>query len=161
MSSSSEYEVRVEQHTGIPLAVVRRRARQQDLSTVVPQACGLVWNVLRGLQFVGAGRNVAVYLDGVINLEVGVEVPAPFVGQGEVVGSATPAGTVATATHIGPYGELHRAHSAIHRWCVAHGRELAGASWEVYGHWRDEWNRDPSLIQTDVFYLLAPQGDAA
>jgi hypothetical protein len=36
----------------------------------------------------------------------------------------------------------------------AQGHELAGPSWEVYGHWLDEWNSDPRKIRTDVFYLL-------
>jgi hypothetical protein len=31
---------------------------------------------------------------------------------------------------------------------------LAGPNWEVYGHWKDEWNSDPSKICTDVFYLV-------
>ena len=31
---------------------------------------------------------------------------------------------------------------------------LAGPNWEIYGHWVDEWNRDPSKIRTDVFYLI-------
>jgi len=34
------------------------------------------------------------------------------------------------------------------------GRPLAGANWELYGHWLDEWNSDPSKIRTDIFYLL-------
>jgi hypothetical protein len=39
---------------------------------------------------------------------------------------------------------------------------LAGPNWEVYGHWQDEWNSDPSKIRTDVFYLLvADPGSAA
>jgi hypothetical protein len=151
-------EVRLEQHSGRPLAVVRRRARQQDLSKVVPDACGTVWSVVRAQQIPGAGRHVAVYLDGVINLEVGVELDAPFGGYGEVVGSSTPSGPVATTTHYGPYGLLHEAHDAIRRWCANNGRALAGPSWEIYGHWKDEWNSDPTLITTDVYYLLAADG---
>src|SRR4051795_10487842 len=104
-----EANVRLEQLAGRPLAVVRRRASPQELSKVVPDACGTVWNVIRAQQIPGAGRHVAVYLDGQINLEVGVELDAPFAGYGEVVGSATPAGLVATATHYGPYGQLHKA----------------------------------------------------
>src|SRR5256885_1119707 len=144
-----EYDVRLEHHAGHPLAVVRRRARPQDLATVVPAACGTVWTVIRAQQVAGAGRHGAVYWDGQINLEVGVEVAAPFAGHGEVVGSATPAGTVATTTHYGPYGRLHEAHAAILRWCRDHGHRLAGPSWEVYGHWTDEYNRDPTKIRTD------------
>jgi hypothetical protein len=37
----------------------------------------------------------------------------------------------------------------------------AGPSWEVHGHWKDEWNSDPTKICTDVFYLVAPGGAAA
>jgi effector-binding domain-containing protein len=149
-----EYEVRFEQQQGRPLAVVRRRARRQELAKVVPDACGLVWNVVRSQQIPGAGRHVAVYLDDQINLEIGVELEAPFAGHGEVIGSTTPAGPVATTTHYGPYQLLHKAHEAIHRWCADNGCTLAGPSWEIYGHWRDEWNCDPNKITTDVYYLL-------
>lgn len=148
------HDVRIVQQGSRPLAVVRRQARQQDLPKVVPAACGTVWDEVRAGKVVGAGRHVALYLDGVINLEVGVELNAPFAGHGEVVGSATPAGKVVTTTHFGPYGRLHEAHEAIRQWCSQNGHDLAGPSWEIYGHWVDEWNSDPSKIRTDVFYLL-------
>jgi hypothetical protein len=156
-----EYDIRVEQQSGRPLAVVRRRASSQELSRVVPDACGTVWSVVRAQQIPGAGRHVAVYLDCEINLEVGVELDAPFAGFGEVVGSTTPAGLVATTTHYGPYGQLHEAHEAILRWCADNGYTLAGPNWEIYGHWEDEWNNDPSKIRTDVFYLLVADGSSA
>jgi len=155
-----EYDVRLEQLSSLPLAVVRRRAKRQELSKVVPDACGVVWNVIRSQQVPGAGRHVAVYLDDQINLEVGVELESPFVGYGEVVGSATPAGLVATTTHFGPYGQMHAAHDAIQRWCNSNGHTLAGPSWEIYGHWKDEWNSDPSKICTDIYYLLVDDGSA-
>ncbi len=110
-----EYDVRLEQLGGQPLAVVRRRASPGELARVVPEACGLVWNVVQSQGITGAGRHVAVYRDGEINLEVGVELQAPFPGHGEVVGSATPAGEAAATTHLGPYNRLHEAHQAIRR----------------------------------------------
>jgi len=149
-----EYDIRLETVSSRPLAVVRRRAKVQELTKVVPEACGTVWNVLRAQKIAGAGRNVAIYWDEAINLEVGVELEAPFAGHGEVVGSATPAGTVATAVHFGPYNRLAEAHHAIRQWCANHGHALAGPNWDIYGHWIDEWNKDPSKIRTDVFYLL-------
>jgi effector-binding domain-containing protein len=150
-----EYDVRVEKFaSGRPIAVVRRRAGKPALSRVVPEACGVVWNALRTHQVKGAGRHVAVYLDGEINLEVGVEMAGPFDGAGEVVASTLPAGQAATTTHMGPYGGLHAAHRAIQDWCARQGHELVGPSWEIYGHWEEAWNADPSLIRTDVFYLL-------
>lgn len=154
------HDVRIEHRGSRPLAVVRRRASQQQLSKVVPEACGVVWGVVRAQQLAGAGRHVAVYLDCQINLEVGVELGSPFAGAGEVVGSATPAGLVATAIHYGPYGRLHEAHEAILQWCRNNGYTLAGPSWEIYGHWKDEWNSDPSKICTQVCYLLGDGGSA-
>jgi len=150
-----EYEVRLEQIGSRPLAVVRRRARSQELSKVVPDACGQVWSVVRSQQIPGAGRHVAVYLDDQINLEVGVELDAPFAGHGEVVGSSLPTGLAAAATHFGPYPQLYKTHEAIRRWCGQNEYTFAGPSWEVYGHWQDEWNRDPTKIRTDVYYLVA------
>jgi len=148
--------VRLEQLKSLPLAVVRRRATKQQLSKVIPEACGIVWNVIRSQQVQGAGRHVAVYLDDQINLEVGVELEAPFAGHGDVIGSSTPAGAVATATHLGPYQTLGQTHDAVKQWCAQNGRTPAGPSWEIYGHWLDAWNNDPSQIRTDVFYLLKP-----
>jgi hypothetical protein len=152
-----KYDIRVEQVPSGPLAVVRCHARPQDLSKIVPEACGKVWSVVRAQQIPGAGRHVAVYLDDQINLEVGVELETPFGGFGEVVGSATPAGTVATTTHFGPYGLLHEAHDAIRRWCQTNGYVSTCVNWEIYGHWKDEWNSDSTKITTDVFYLLDRQ----
>src|SRR5262245_50117698 len=123
-----EYVVRLEQLSSRPLAVVRRRAASQELSRVVPDACGTVWKVIRSQKVSGAGRHVAVYLDCQINLEVGVELDGPFTGHGEVVASATPAGLVATTTHFGPYQLLGAAHKAILRWCEDNGHGLAGPS---------------------------------
>ena len=153
-----EHVVRIERLSSRPLAVVPRRAAPHELSKVVPDACGTVWNVMRSQHVSGAGRHVALYLDGQINLEVGVELDSPFAGYGEVVASATPSGLVATTTHYGPYGQLHEAHEAIRQWCANNGYTLAGPNWEIYGHWKDEWNSDPGKICTDVFYLLVAGG---
>jgi effector-binding domain-containing protein len=140
---------------GVPLAVIRRQATASELAALVPECCGIVWQAVKA-QKAAAGRHVAVYWDGSIRLEVGVELLGLFVDDGEVVQSATPAGTVASVTHFGPYGGLGAAHDAVRRWCETQGHRLAGPSWEIYGHWRPEWDTDPSAIRTEVCYLIAP-----
>jgi effector-binding domain-containing protein len=135
------------------IGVVRRSAGQHELSRVVPAACGEVWQYFRANPVAKPGRHVAVYWNctsGQINLEVGVEVDRAFTGDGNVICSATPAGTVATTAHLGGYDRLGEAHDAIVKWCASQGHALAGPNWEVYGHWTD----DPSQLRTDVFYLL-------
>jgi effector-binding domain-containing protein len=150
---ASRAKVQFDQLDSVPLAVIRRQASASELPRVVPQCCGLVWNAVRAQQ-ARAGRHVAIYWDGSIRLEVGVELYGPFAEEGEVVRSATPAGPVAWTTHLGPYSGLGAAHDAVRQWCRANNRKLAGPNWEIYGHWQSEWNTNPSEIRTDVYYLL-------
>jgi effector-binding domain-containing protein len=151
-----QYLIRAERLEAVPLAVVRRRARQNEFSILVPQACGIVWKAIKDVGTQG-GRHVAIYRrnsDGTFDLEIGAEVRSAFPGSGDVIASATPAGEAAAATHFGPYSGLGSAYDAIKQWCTAHNRALGGVCWEIYGHWLPEWNKDPSKIRTDVFYSL-------
>jgi effector-binding domain-containing protein len=138
---------------GTALAVIQRQVKPADLPRVVPECCGLVWNALRA-QGARGGRHVALYWDGSIRLEVGVELLGHFVEGDGVVHSATPAGRAVSAAHFGPYGDLGAAHDAVRRWCAGNHQVLAGPSWELYGHWQPEWDHNPSLIRTDVFYQV-------
>jgi effector-binding domain-containing protein len=151
---ATTHQVHLQDLPATPVAVVRRQVSQSELSRVVPECCGLVWNALRA-QGIRGGRHVAIYWDGSRRLEVGVELAGDFVERDGVVRSATPAGRVASVAHFGPYGSLGAAHAAVREWCRSSGHTLAGPSWEIYGHWLPEWNTNPSLIRTDVFYQLA------
>jgi effector-binding domain-containing protein len=153
-------EVQVAHAVSIPLAVVRRQVRASELAKVVPEGCGVVWSFVRARQL-KAGRHVAVYWDCTIRLEVGVEMIESIPEEEDVVRSATPAGRVASVVHFGPYQQLGVAHQAIRDWCSAHNVQLAGPNWEIYGHWQNDWDADPSRIRTDVFYQLAPDSSSA
>ncbi len=147
------YTVELKNVPATPLLVVRRRAAKDQLSRVVPDGCGLVWNFLRENNINPRGRNVAIYRGTgtpELDVEIGVEVAANAVGGGEVVLSATPSGMVATVAHIGPYSLLMKANEAIKAWCDANNHQIAGPSWEVYGHWTD----DVTKLRTDVYWLL-------
>jgi effector-binding domain-containing protein len=95
-------------------------------------------------------QNVMLYKDRRPDVEVGVLVSGPFEGDGSVILSALPAGEVATATHRGDYAKLGITHDAVRDYAAAHGRDLAGACWEIYGH----APRDQSEAATEVFWLL-------
>src|SRR5438132_227202 len=123
------YEVRVEHVESGTTAVVRCRARPDELAEVVPRLCGEVWEYARATALPRPGRHLAVYLDDQGNIEVGVELAQPFVGNDRVVCSSTPAGAVVTTAHLGPYHRLGDAHEAIRRWCADHGHALTGTSW--------------------------------
>jgi hypothetical protein len=57
----------------------------------------------------------------------------------------------------GAYGHLGETHAAIREWCAQHGHRLSNVSWEIYGHWQESWNTEPSQIHTDIFYVLDDQ----
>jgi effector-binding domain-containing protein len=150
----STHPVQLQRLESAPVAVIRRQARQADLPRLVPELCGTVWNALKAQQAKG-GRHVAIYWDASMRIEVGAELLGDFTESAEVVRSATPAGLVASTTHFGPYGGLMTANAAIKEFCRANNHRLAGPSWEIYGHWLPEWNANPALIRTDVFWLVS------
>jgi effector-binding domain-containing protein len=135
-------------------AVIRSRVPPKELSKFVPAACGEVWTFIRSAGLPRPGRHLALYLDDQGSVEVGAEVSAPFVGNDRVHCSQLPAGRVVTTVHFGPYPLLSNAHAAIQQWCAEHGHRQSKISWELYGHWQESWNTDPSKIRTDLFYLL-------
>ena len=100
--------------------------------------------------FVYRGKDIHLHKDGKIPVEFAVLVARKFAEDGEVNCSSTPAGRIATATHVGPYSRLSDTHGAIQKWCAQHGHALAGIDWEIYG----DWNDDPKKLETKVCYLL-------
>jgi effector-binding domain-containing protein len=109
-----------------------------------------VYAFLNERQIGGRGCNVVIY-EGDSTMIAGVEISGAFEPSGEVIAAATPAGRVATATHVGPYNQMGRTNEAILVFCRESGLQPAGTSWEVYG----DWEEDESKLRTDVFYLLA------
>lgn len=85
-----------------------------------------------------------------VPIDAGWEVTGAFTDQHSGVAAVqTPAGTAASTTHVGSYGDLHEAHSAIRRWCKHQGVQRLGPNWEVYDH-----QRDGQPPRTDVYYLI-------
>lgn len=145
--------IHLQERPSLPLAVIRREVPAALLPRVVPECCGLVWQVLKA-QGLRGGRNVAVYWDSVIRVEAGVELLGAFTEEADVIRSSTPAGLVASVTHFGPYGTLGQAHDIVRGWCKANSHRLLGPRWEMYGHWQSAWDADPSRIETEVAYLV-------
>jgi effector-binding domain-containing protein len=150
------YEIKLTKAEAVHTAVIRGRLQSTELSKFVPWACGEVWSFVCSAGLPRPGRHTALCLDGEF-IEVGAEVSERFVGNDRIDCSDLPAGRVATTTHFGPYARLGDAHTAIRQWCAEQGHQLTGVCWEIYGHWDESWNADPSKIRTDVFHLLEDQ----
>jgi len=112
-----------------------------------------VWVFVRrsGLK---AGRNVMLYKGDRPDVEVGVELQAPFAPAGRVVASSLPAGLTAMTIQRGPPSRagLDEAHQAIRAWCVTSGHQLEGTRWEIYGHWPEDG--DASEYEVEIHWLL-------
>ncbi|HEU4997263.1 MAG TPA: GyrI-like domain-containing protein [Gemmatimonadaceae bacterium] len=138
------------------IAAVRARMPAARVPAVFAQYLNQVYAAARKGAVHVDGQNIFVYRstgrDDEIDVEFGVGVTSHFPAAGPVIYSELPVGEVATTTHWGDYARLGDAHAALIAWCRAHGRELAGPRWEVYGHWTD----DPTRLRTDIYYLLQP-----
>ena len=131
-------------------AVIAESTTWDAFPRLWPSLLGEVWAAARANAEIDPNRNVMLYLDDVPNVEIGVEVAAPFAAIGRVVSSSLPAGRVATTTHRGAYEEIGLAHQAIIDWCDRHGLQRTGARWEIYGH-ATEHEADQEV---EVYYLL-------
>jgi effector-binding domain-containing protein len=151
------HEVTLERVAPRPMAAVRRRVRAGEVGAAWKPALDQVWAYLRAHDGLRTdGHNIFLYRhaagrDEPMIVDFGVEISGGFPGEGEVIGTETPAGEVATTLHVGPIERLGAAHEAIHAWRAVHGRDLAGVSWEIYGDWTD----DPATNEVRVVYLLA------
>ena len=111
-----------------------------------------VWQFVRDGSFV-TNHNVFVYhwdAGAPPLIEFGVQVDRAFEDDGDIVSARTPSGTVATATHVGPYDQLGVTNDAVQQWCRDNGHATAPTNWEVYG----DWNDDPTKLQTVIYQLL-------
>jgi len=137
------------------IAGVRRSVRIGEIGAAWKPALDLVWAFLRARPELKPGHNVFLYhhparRSDPMDVYFGVEVLREFEPEGEVRVVRTPTGEAAHATHRGPYSELKVTHGAIHSWAKENGRQIGGASWEVYG----DWSNDSSELETEIFYLL-------
>jgi effector-binding domain-containing protein len=154
------YDVQARQVVSLPLAVVRGRANYRSIGAFIGQSLDGVYRFCKERGITSYGKNIAFYIDDPdrclfradegVPMEVGVILTEAFENSDLVVRSQTPAGTVASVVHIGPYQKLPEAHAAVRKWCQQNGRALAGPNWEIYDH-RCEGSDEP---RTEVIYLL-------
>jgi effector-binding domain-containing protein len=119
----TNYEVRTVEVTPTPMAALREDVLWADLADAIRKLLDRVYAFLSSSAVTQHGHNVCVYRSASeqgANMEVGVQVAAPFVAIGEIVCSTTPAGKAAWTIHMGGYERLTEAHQAINIWCQTH-----------------------------------------
>ena len=136
-----------------PVAGVRAQVRLGQVGREFGKHLDQVYAAGKGGALQLDGQNIFIYRarDGeMLTVDFCVGTKAPFDPIGAVQSLTTPSGRAAMTTHVGDYGQIGEANAAILAWCDANGRERAGPSWEVYGH----WDNDPSKLRTEIYYLL-------
>jgi effector-binding domain-containing protein len=155
--SSAPYDIRETSVTARALAGVRAQVARGRIALEFGRHLTQVYAAARAGAVHLDGQNVFVYREAgadLLTVDFGVGITSPFTAVGEVVPRTTPEGVAATTTHHGDYARLGEAHAAVFAWCRANGRQPAGPSWEVYGHWTE----DPAQLRTEVFWLLEHHG---
>jgi len=106
-----------------------------------------VWTFIRSSDLPHPGRNLALYLDSEINLEVGVEMlsRSPATSKCSARRLRRDSRDGCTWGHTTPGEPMKPFTSGARSWLRVCRAELG-----VYGHWDD----DPAKLRTDVFYLL-------
>ena len=91
---------------------------------------------------------------GELDLEAGIPVAGPFPETDTIKARRLPGGEAISTVHVGPYDRLPEAAAALSAWRAAHGREAAGAPWEVY---EDDPSAVPAeAVRTRLYEPLAP-----
>ncbi len=150
------YDVTVETARPQLIAAVRAHVPISGIAQAWKPALDQVWAFLKSHPDLPREHNLFLYhhparRDDPMDIDFGVQVGRRFEPQGNVGCVEVPGGTVAKTVHYGPYDQLKGAHDAIHAWCAANGRQIANASWEIYGDPTD----DPAKQDTMIAYLLA------
>lgn len=151
-----KYDVVVEIAQPELLAAVRTTVSIKEVARAWKPALDQVWAFLRVHGELHPGHNLFLYhharhRNEARTVDFGVVAARPFDREGDVQCFETPAGEVARTVHVGPYDRLSDAHNAIHAWCASNNQNIAQASWETYG----DWKNDPELLETTIKYLLA------
>jgi hypothetical protein len=157
---SEGLDIQLSEVAAVPLAAVRRTTRRADLGRTIVGGLDAVYALLRSRKTPGLGHNVVVYRSATgwqpgdtLEIEVGVQTPAPIAPQGEVLALASPGGRAATATHVGAYQTMGVTNQAIRRWMLGQGL-APGLDWEVYGDWSD----DEAKLTTQIYFLVREGG---
>ena len=138
-----------------PMAATAHKTRLPGLADAIGVGLDAVYAVLRAGDYGRLGCNTVYYAPmqntDVMEILTGVRLDQPFPGPvGDVVAAETPAGEAVHVVYLGPYSEMRPAHDAARAAAKAAGRQITGASWEVYG----DWTENVEALRTDIFWQL-------
>ena len=132
------------------------------VSAAMGEAFGKVMGFVTEQGIAPAGAPMAVYYGydpGTLQFRAGLPVAAGDTDKaaGEIKAGVTPAGTVVSFTHVGPYRTLRDSYEKLMAHVEKEGLKLAAPTWEVYVD--DPGEVDEAVLRTEVFSLLDQTSD--
>jgi effector-binding domain-containing protein len=146
------YEIQTQSMTEQPTAVAATTLAATEIGPWLTKTYGIIAKYLaaKGVQPVGPAFGRYHMLDGGrFSVEAGFPVDRAIAGDGDVMPSSLPGGTVAKTIHVGPYDQMRPAYAALSSWVKARGGELTADAWEVYVSDPSE-QPDPAAWCTEV-----------
>lgn len=123
---------------------LRRKIAIAELAQAQGESLGALWRLLEARGLVPLGPPFVRYHtfgERDTDVEVGVPVAEGASGEGSIAVGVLPGGAAISTWHLGPHDGLGEAYSRLTAWLNEHGREPAGAAWEVY--WWIDASREP------------------
>lgn len=136
-----EAVVLTEDREAQPVLSIRGNARIDELATHQGERLRELWSVIQARGVAATGPPFVRYHtfgENETDLEVGIPVVSAAAGEGRIAAGELPGGAAITTWHIGAHDRLAEAYGRLGTWLNEHGRQAAGATWEVY------WWIDPS-----------------
>jgi effector-binding domain-containing protein len=146
---------------------ITRRVTMRRIPEIADRLPGLVgWILEHGIVPAGPPffRYLVIDMDGELEIEVGVPVPANTAGEGDIVAGVLPAGRYAVVRHNGPPDQLLGATAELLAWAKERSLEwdvtptTDGDRWgcrlEEY-HTDPRVQPDPNKWETDLAFRLA------
>lgn len=156
-------DIRIEQDLPAAAAVVEFDADPQHMSEEVGRAFEEVVETLGSSSVSPAGMPFSLYTElepddeGRWHVVSGIPVAQPVPAVGRVEPFEIPGGTVAVATHVGPYDTLARTYELMQREVVSLGYTPSGPMWEYY-FTDPQTEPDPKRWRTDIHMRIEPVG---
>ncbi len=132
---SMKYNIELMEVLAQPALVIRGKAKIEEVGATIGEILNKVgaYLELNHTNPVGAPfTRTFKFEDGILEFESGFPINVPLAGQGEIIRTELPKGTVATTLHIGSQEDSPAAYEALEKWTNANNKKLVGAPWEVY-----------------------------
>jgi effector-binding domain-containing protein len=138
---NAEAVVLAEDRKPQPILSIRRTVRVDEIAERHGESLRELWDAMRARGVAAVGPPFVRYHtfgEAETDVEVGIPVAEPVAGEGRATARELPGGAAITTWHFGAHDRLGEAYARLEGWLKQHGREPAGAAWEIY------WWIDPS-----------------